>query len=285
MNAPHSNAAKAIALLSWAATAALPAFAGPFSLISGSEQMVAVSSKVFDGYVRDRLPDGSFRPETYAFGNGGRLGEETGGADVVGAGARGGDAGGVVRDDTLDIVTFGELARTVAGPLATQKYLPTQSADSTDLLIMVFWGRTMGSDKILDGVAKDRMDIRNAILLGFNTEGVFSQGFNDSTNMMSNIRRQVHSDVVDAIQVNRYYVILRAFDFRYAWKQRKIKLLWETRYSLSERHHDFGKELPGMTQYASQYFGQDSHGLLRAPVPEGRVEIGPVKSLGDVPEK
>jgi hypothetical protein len=285
MNAPHPRAAKAIALLSWAAMTPLPAFAGPFSLISGSEQMVAVSSKVFSGYVRERLPDGSLKPETYAFGNGGRLGGETIGADVVGASARGGDTGGVVRDDTIDIVTFGELARTVAGPLAGQNYVPTPSADSTDLLIMVFWGRTMGSVKVLDGQAKDMIDMRNAILLGFNSEGVFSQGFRDPTNMMANIRRQVHSDVVDAIQVNRYYVILRAFDFRYAWKQRKIKLLWETRYSLSERHHDFEKELPGMTQYASQYFGQDSHGLLRAPVPEGRVEIGPVKSLGDVPEK
>jgi hypothetical protein len=284
MNAPHSNAAKAFALLSWAMTA-LPALAGPFSLISGSEQMVAVSSKVFNGYARGHLPDGSLKPETYAFGNGGRLGEENGGADVTGASARGGDAGGVVRDDTLDVVTFNELASTVAGPLSSQKYLPTPSADSTDLLIMVFWGRTMGSANILDGVAKDMTDMRNAILLGFNSEGVFSQGFTDPTNMMASIRRQVHSGVVDAIQVNRYYVILRAFDFRYAWKQRKIKLLWETRYSLSERHHDFEKELPGMTQYASQFFGQDSHGLLRAPVPEGRVEIGPVKSLGDVPEK
>jgi hypothetical protein len=285
MNAPHSRTTKAFALLAWAAMTALSAVAGPFSLISGSEQMVAVSSKVFNGYVRERLADGSLKPETYAFGNGGRLGEDRGGADAVGAAARGGDAGGVVRDDTLDIVTFGELSKTVAGPLAGQNYVPTPSADSTNLLIMVFWGRTMGSDHVLDGNIKDMIDARNAVLLGFNSERVFSQGFSDPSNMMANIIRQVHSDVVDAIEVNRYYVILRAFDFRYAWKQRKIKLLWETRYSLSERHHDFGKELQGMTQYASQYFGQDSHGLLRAPVPEGRVEIGPVKSLGDVPEK
>jgi hypothetical protein len=285
MNAPRSRSTKAFALLAWAAMPALTAFAGPFSLISGSEQLVAVSSKVFNGYSRARLPDGSFRQETYAFGNGGRLGEDRAGADVVGASATGGDAGGVVRDDTLDIVTFRELARTVAGPLAVQSYVPTPNADSTDLLIMVFWGRTMGSVKVLDGPVKDMIDQRNALLLGFNSEGVFSQGFSDPTNMMANIRRQVHSDVVDAIQVNRYYVILRAFDFKYAWKQRKIRLLWETRFSLSERRHDFSKELPGMTQYASQYFGQDSHGLLRAPVPEGHVEIGPVKSLGDVPEK
>jgi hypothetical protein len=247
--------------------------------------MVAVSSKVFNGYARERLPDGSVKPETYAFGKGGRVGADRVGADVIGVDASGGDTGGALRDDTIDVVTFRDLEKAVAGPLAGQKYLPTPGADSTDLLIMVFWGKTMGSVKVLDGAVKDRIDRRNSVLLGFNLEGVFSQGFDDPTNMMANIRREVHSDVVDAIQVNRYYVILRAFDFRYAWKERKIKLLWETRYSLSERRHDFGKELPGMTQYASQYFGQDSHGLLRAPVPEGHVEIGPVKSLGDVPEK
>lgn len=66
---------------------------------------------------------------------------------------------------------------------------------------------------------------------------------------------------------------------------KKIKLLWETRFSLSERLHDFEKEVPSMARYASTFFGQDSHGLLRSPVPEGHVEIGDVKSLGPVPDK
>jgi hypothetical protein len=65
----------------------------------------------------------------------------------------------------------------------------------------------------------------------------------------------------------------------------KPKLLWGTRISLSERHHDFSKELPIMTQYAARYFGQDSHGLILKPVAEGHVDIGEVKSLGEVPDK
>jgi len=40
-----------------------------------------------------------------------------------------------------------------------------------------------------------------------------------------------------------------------------------------------------MAQYASTYFGQDSHGLTHKPLPEGQVEIGDLKNLGVVPEK
>ncbi len=276
-----SSRVRALVLLAWAGAAAAPAAAGPFSMISGSEQMVAVSSKVFNGYARARRPDGSYAPETFAFGNGGKVDPSRIGVDTV----RAGDSGGANRDDTLDVITFEGVSKTVASSLAAQNFVPTSDPNATNLLIMVFWGKTMGSDLTQDGGLKDMIDLRNAELLGFNSEHVFAQGFGDHANMMSNILRELHSGVVSALEVNRYYVILRAFDFRFAWKERKIRLLWETRYSLSERLHDFSKELPGMTQYASQYFGQDTQGLMRAPVPEGRVDIGEVKSLGTVPEK
>jgi hypothetical protein len=114
---------------------------------------------------------------------------------------------------------------------------------------------------------------------------VFDEGFDDPSNMMSNIRRQVHSGTIDAIEADRYFVILQAFDFPLLWKQKKIKLLWETRFSLDQRSHDFGRDLPRMAQIASQYFGQDSRGLVSKPVPQGNVDIGDVKSLGPVPDK
>ncbi len=284
MNPPHTRNAATAVLLAWAASSA-PGLAGPFSMISASEQMVAVSSKVFNGYTRARLADGSYQKETYAFGNGGLVDIGRLGTDGIGANVGGGDSGGARRDDTIEIVHFDVLSKTVSQSLAVQDYVPTPEAKSTDLLIMVYWGVTQGSSGLITGSLMDLIDLRNAALLGFDSDGVFSQGFGDHANMMANIVRELHSGVVDAIEKNRYFVILRAFDFKEAWKHHKIRLLWETRYSLSERLHDFGKELPGMTQYASQYFGQDSHGLLQAPVPEGRVDIGAIKSLGDVPEK
>jgi hypothetical protein len=264
--------------------------AGPFSLVSGSEQLTAVSSKVFAGYVRARNPDGSYRTETYAFGNGGLVSASQPGADTAGVEANGGSGEGVVSDPTIDDMSFGMLSRTVARPLAEQNYVPTHDPNAANLLIMVYWGRSLGSARILLGPMKDVIDAQNAQLMGFDSERIFRTRIDASTvffgrSFRSTILDNVHADLISAIEMDRYYVVLRAFDFQTAWKRRRIRLLWETRFSLSERQHDFGKELPTMAHTASKYFGQDTDGLIRASIPEGSVEIGDVKSLGNVPEK
>jgi hypothetical protein len=93
------------------------------------------------------------------------------------------------------------------------------------------------------------------------------------------------ADLFEDLGTNRYFVVLMAYDFQLMWKRKKHKLLWETRFSLREIGHDFHKEIPAMASFASQYFGQNAHGLVRRLVPEGHVEIGDVKSLGAVPEQ
>jgi hypothetical protein len=252
---------------------------------SGSDEITAVSSKVYNGYVRTRLAGGAFRPESFVFGNGGFL------TDGL-AGLRGSSAV-FTRDDTIDEMTFPAVARMIKGPLEGQGYVLAGDPGATSLFIMVFWGRTIGTNAFLEsglsnvplGSSRDKMDLQNAALLGFDSERVFGLGFDDPTNMMSNISRQAHSGVVAAVEDDRYYVILRAFDFQSAWKQKTIRLLWETRFSLSQRRHDFGEDLPRMTQIAAKYFGQDTHGLIIKAIPEGHVEMGEPRSLGDVPGK
>lgn len=45
-------------------------------------------------------------------------------------------------DGSIDERKFIDVARTVAGPLAARRYLPTRDADHARLLIMVYWGLT-----------------------------------------------------------------------------------------------------------------------------------------------
>lgn len=285
MRKPRQHRIKVCRLLSLAAISAIAPVGHASGPTPASEEITAVSSKVYNGYMRTKLADGPFRPESYAFGNGGFL---TGGL----AGLKG-STGVFTRDGTIDEMTFATVARTIEGPLEGQNYVVAHDPKTTELFIMVFWGRTIGTNAFLEsglnnvplGSSRDKMDLENAALLGFDSERVFGVGFADPANMMSNIRRQTHSAVVGAIEDDRYYVILRAFDFQSTWKQKKIKLLWETRFSLSQRRHDFGEDLPRMTQIAAQYFGQDSHGLINRAIPEGRVDIGEPRSLGDVPGK
>ena len=259
-------------LTCFAAISASISAADPFSVISDSEKLTAVSSSAHNGYVRARTADGSFQPETYAFGEGGVTGVLT------------------ISDPTFDNVGFLPIARMLAVPLATQNYLPTRDPNSTDLLIMVYWGTTTGGVNTADGFLRDQLNYANAHLLGFDLEGPF-RGMRDPISDPSELffgpsfrqtmLNTVYGDVMSAIEVDRYWIVLQAYDFQSAWKMRKLKLLWETRFSLSARQHDFERDLPAMAQSASLYFGRDSFGLVLKPIPEGRVDIGEAKVLDD----
>jgi hypothetical protein len=250
-----------------------------------SDEITAVSSKVFHGYQRTRRADGSFRPENYGFAIGGFLSRIPTGLDEA--------PPTNTTDRTIDNISFAAIAQMIEGPLAAQQYVATPEPEKADLLIVVFWGRTIGTDafaqsetsQVMLGSDQDKIDAENARLLGFDSARVFDQGFSDPSNMMSNIRKQLYSGVVDAIKEDRYFIILQAFDFQAAWKQKKIILLWETRFSMTQRGHDFGKDLPRMSLVAGQYFGQESEGLVYKPIPNGQVQIGNLKSFGEVHEK
>lgn len=266
MKRTHPIGANVSLLLLLAALPFCPCAASPFSLVSESEQLTAVNAKEFNGYVRSRVADGSFKTETYAFGDGGSVPPLA----VNGL---------VVSDPTIDGLPFDEIARKIAVPLADQNYVPSHDPKATGLLIMVYWGRSIGAQDL------GELDGYNASLLGFDQKNVFELDFSPGLDrsFRSSLIEQSRYDLLSALRVDRYFVILRAFDFQSAWKQKKLTLLWETRFSLSERRHDFGKDLPAMAQTAALYFGQDSHGLVRVPpVPEGHVRIGEVRTLDDL---
>jgi hypothetical protein len=123
---------------------------------------------------------------------------------------------------------------------------------------------------------RDQQDILNVNMLGYDT-------WWDSTDRYENtpmrFRRQ---DLLDEIEDDRYFVVLMAYDLEAIRRNHSHRELWETRFSIRERHHAFNEDLPTMANYAAQYFGQDTNGLVHKAVPYGKVNIGPVKSLGDV---
>jgi hypothetical protein len=268
----RTKAAVALALLAGLAPAA---GAGLFSSISESEKLTDVSATDFNGYSRTRGPDGNFEAETYAFGNGGPVE-----AELL-----------PVADPTIDNVSFDTIAHTIAVPLAGQNYVTAQVPEKTSLLIMVFWGRTEGAINTRFGEDADLLNQWNAALMGFDKGHVSELSFEPAlpgygTNFRMSLARQTGWDVTDDLQYNRYFVILKAYDFQALWRNKVVKPLWETRFSLSERRHDFGEELPNMARFASLYFGQNSHGLVRIPpVPEGHIDIGAIESLGTVPQR
>ena len=285
----------------------------PGARAADDDEITAVSARVSDDYVRAKRADGSFEPESYAFGEGGRW-------------------GGLLHDDTIDKVDFREVAQTVAAPLASQNYVPARDPDTTKFLIMVYWGTTAGAtgastsspymalqgaqamptapppppagpsqsatrppggvksepapgfDGMLTVVMmanhqRDRTTALNATLLGYDAELLATRDYAFGAQLA---RKQ---DVVAELEDSRYFVVLMAYDFPLLLKEKKHKLVWETRFSIRQRSNDFERRLASMAQEAARYFGQDSHGVVRKPIREGTVKLDEMKVIGVVPEK
>jgi hypothetical protein len=277
-------------------------------------EVTTVSGRVADDYVRARLEDGTFVPEAYTFGEGGAWTHSP--------------------DGTIDKLHFLDIARTIAPPLAAQRYVPARDPNRTKLLIMVYWGTTAGTaDSGSSAIAtqnlsasqtvvppkvtslpnggaivangaggdirksaqtidqnlvfmlsvmnrlRDQADFQNARLLGYDTALMDARGLEFTA------LRFRQRDLVDEVEESRYFVVLMAYDFQLMLKEKKHKLLWETRFSIREHRNEFDKELAAMAQTASKYFGQDSHGLVRKRVREGIVEINDPKFIDFEPEK
>ncbi len=264
-----------------------------------STEITAVLATVHNGYERTKQADGTLKPETYAFGEGGFTGTP-------------------VKDKSVDQLPFLKVAQAIAPQLGRQSYVPSHDPAQTNLLILVYWGTT-GTDQNASGgynigaapipappppppvisggrggvivIAtpppprpppsnpdqdaydaaasaqnrkRDWDNSRNAQMLGY--DEVLAQA---STRPES----RHYLDLVDEVEDTRYFVILRAYDFHLMWKDKKQKLLWEIRYSIRAHDHLFEEALVSMTNMASRYFGQPSKGLVRKEVPVGRVNL------------
>jgi hypothetical protein len=276
--------------------------------VDGAVGVTAVSSRVSKDYVRTKLPDGSFQPEEYAFGNGGRY-------------------DGPFRDASIDKLGFMDVARVIASALRAQNYIPARDLKTEKLLILVHWGTTIVPDPTSMSVGsldlqsagntasispggvpaaartaaaakqnayseanrqiameigqREQVDLMNAKMLGYDSEGLIGTDYGNWIEH-SGVTGLHRDELLSEIEGNRYFVVLVAYDFQVYLKQKKLKALWETRFSINEPNNRFDRALPVMAQYASRYFGRDSHGLLRTQVPEGQVKVGEPKSLGEV---
>jgi len=91
-------------------------------------EIVAVYSAVSPAYKRTVLPGGSFKPETITFGEGGAT-------------------AGEANDPTIDKIRFLDVARLISPSLAKRSFIPEKDPRKIDLLVMVYWGTTIGTNR------------------------------------------------------------------------------------------------------------------------------------------
>lgn len=248
------------------------------------EEETAVFSKVFNHYQRTPSVAGGYQAETFAFANGGALLAR-------------------MRDQSVDDATFDQVIRQVSPALTRQNYIAATDPEDTDLLIYVCWGSTDGygfdSSRLNDTMktaadpdsdwygAASQMDDANRRRDSANFSNAGLLGYREALAHHIDLRAwgvhgTVYQDLIADVEEPRYFVILTAFDFRSAWKEKKLVPLWSTRYNIAARGNNFAAALPDMSQFASRYFGRDSGGLIRRLNPTGKVEMGDIKVLGAV---
>jgi hypothetical protein len=284
----------------------------------GANDITAVSGRTSKDYVRVKEANGSFAPESYMFANGGVWSGAMKDASIdkvtflnvahtIAYPLANQNYIPSKEPKTAKLLIMVYWGTTRAPEDATESggYVNLQKANGTldtaqtmmksamaskdgEAMLVASKAVNQADDQLTSAMAmvtaenrkRDEDDFTNVKLLGYDSWWESTQGDKRGTAMA--IERQ---DLLDEIEENRYFVILMAYDFQLLWKEKKHNLLWETRFSIRQRHHDFDKDLPAMAQFASQYFGQDSDGLVHKAIPLGRVEIGDVKSLGPVPDK
>lgn len=273
---------------------------------SAHAEIASVASRTYNGYQRTRLPDKSFKPETIAFVNAGRWS-----APIAG--------------DSVDTLTFEQIIQLLAQPLAARGFLPAKAPQRPDLMIFVAWGTTYGSENFsfTTGFQNAAGDAMNALAAGSNDtakddlESAVGNAQSDaleSAIVMLNAERRWRDkmnennayvlgfqadlqrayvtdfttsarDLFEDLSASRYFVVLKAYDFAFAAKEKKRKLLWESRFSIRQQGNDFAEKLPSMINYAARFFGEQTDGAFRRSLPDVKVEIGDAKLIQYEPGK
>jgi hypothetical protein len=145
-------------LLAWACLAPGPAVRAD----DDSGNVTVISARVAPSYIRTRLADGTYAPESYAFGDGGHW-------------------TGTVVDGSIDKVKFMDVARSIALPLARQNFLPTDNPKTTKQLIMVYWGRTATPERFQSSSSSDLLQRASANLAAHKSENAAFSSFAGQT--------------------------------------------------------------------------------------------------------
>jgi len=277
-------------------------------------ELTTISSTVHNGYQQEKLPDGSFKPIRYAFGEGTC------------------DPGNTA-DASFSRLKFSQLAGLISAPLAKLGYQPSNDVKTIDQLVVINWGRTVGWDSSSYGDGYGTLNnTYSAMVRTFPNPGSLTGAFGpgqkspltrgvggqpgaasemdhsflmlqiqDDARNRTNARNAVLLGYYDTLahtptffgnlvsprrelltqelEDDRYYVIVVAYDFQTTRKNRQPKVLWITRFSLQTRGNDFDQCIYRMVHAASSYFGRSTDGLRRERLPEGQVVPGDLKFL------
>jgi hypothetical protein len=135
----------------------------------------------------------------------------------------------------------------------------------------------IGEDtSVVDG-ALMMLDMETRMRYRSNEQNARLLGYVDAINDADGIARfagagDTFRELFEDLEDSRYYVLVKAYEFRAAVEKRESKLLWITRISVATRGLDFDESLRPMLARATPYFGRPTKRLIRDF--KGAVELG-----------
>jgi len=265
----------------------------------------AVLSSVSTDYARMKQADGKFAPEYYSFGEGGLSGAMKGDdisnlkfLDLARVFARtlmeqnylpAGNANEaklliMVYWGTTNVDATGSASANPGLSITTEMSAPafvgvdsTNGSIVTQSRVTADHNSSMSVAEIEEGKRVRALE-PTARLLGYYT------ALTEVSNAAGGLQNTRREELLHELEQQRYFVLLQAFDFQLAHKEKKMKLLWETRFSITRMGNEFRDVVPLVARYASRYYGQDSHGLKRKRL-QGSAESSESPSTDMKPEK
>lgn len=215
---------------------------------------------------------------------------------------------GNIADSSLQRVDFMEIARNLAMHLANQNFFPGKESDKNDLMIIVHWGVTAVEEDITDLWGIHSMDEYEELYgLGDSSdEGVARKlelygptdvpdwgladrrknsgmlGF-EETLQSSNSLPQDQYELESALNRERYFLVVMAYDYQKYRKDKEMDLQWITRFSMKATGNNFENAYKELTFAASDYFGKNMKGLQKKRTEDtSKVDIGDIEVLDTV---
>jgi len=258
---------------------------------------VGVSSEADELYAQARQVADGLREESYIFAEGQFFpGEST--------------------EPSLRAIKFGQLIKPLAYGLAEQNYFPAPEQAMADLLITVHWGVTSPAD--FDEAFQDDLVNRTQEALDNQPDdpALIDYGhFNELSAQQDNISLGINQEVMEnarllgylpamvkerdrdltrgvrdsgptAIAQNmameRYFIVLMAWDNQLIQTAGERKLQWVVRTNLQALGHRFAESVPAMIRAGSQYYGRhlEAPQTVRTHLGPGRVEIAEPEIIG-----
>ncbi len=264
-----------------------------FSGLSAANR-VSVRAEAWDEFTKDRARDPDKKILTYRF-------------------LKGRYHPGTVNDPSMQELKFVDIVQDIAYNLEKNDFLPDVSPDleSTDMLIVVHWGRTRpAEDSLMEtfgytsledmgGLEPDRSilfsnpsNISSELEFNYNASLSVDESNEGSAHYKAQLlgmedafalrgTRYDEERLKQMIDEERYFIILMAYDYKKAQEGEQI-LLWRTRYSMRALGQSFTTAIGEMNHIAADYYGENMKGLVTKRFDDiDDVEVGEIEVISN----